>query len=209
VFEGLEGADRHPELLSLARILHRQLDESISGADQLGRAGERASIERQIEERARGLPLGHQAVRRCRPLDAVEALPGIVRGLAHEPHVGGRQRVQPVLSSEQQQVRDVRIAHEGAHGMTHGDDRLAARDRLQPATGDLGIGKLGEQRRRDGGRGDDRLRERGTADLFTEQHDVDLVEAHALVLLGHAHAGQPHLRQLRPELPRPTRLVLP
>jgi hypothetical protein len=63
VLEGLERPDRHAELLALPRILHRQLDESISGADQLSRAGERASIERQIEERARGLRLGHQAVR--------------------------------------------------------------------------------------------------------------------------------------------------
>ena len=57
------------------------------------------------------------------------------------------------VAREQQQIGDVRVVDERAHGMADHGDRLAHRERLEPARSELAA-DLGEQRRSDGRRRD-------------------------------------------------------
>jgi hypothetical protein len=184
VLHGLEGADRLPELLAIARVRDRDIDHALGQSQALGGSAERAAVQRRIDQRTTRSARGDAALRRRRPVDPKQAPRRIQTLVGDRRHIRTPHRMHLFAVLQQQQVRHVRIGNQRVTFEADRKLRLAGSNARQPLGGNPGIGTACEQRRTDQHRIDQRLRQRHVAHFLGEQHEVELVHAEPAVLFG-------------------------
>ena len=200
VLHRLKAADGAAELLANFGVFDRGVDEVARETEEHRRNAERAAVERARERGTRRLTRqamcvdaeGDQVTRKRRRAPSTECSGSSVTASRDT-------RVELVTSLEQEQIGDVGIGDEGGALEPHREPRVSGRDAGKPERQRLGIRRLGEQRRTDGGGFHDRLGQCRAAALLEQQDEIDLGEPEPAVRFGNGEPDHAELGQLAPQ----------
>ncbi|MND76292.1 hypothetical protein D3C80_679340 [compost metagenome] len=211
MLDRLERPHRFAELLALEGVVHRQVDHALGQPEQLRGTGEGATVEGSGPQTSALFTAGNTGARCWRPLDLEQLTARVDRLVAGQAHGITLQRMHFIAMGQQQQIGDMGIADQRVARLGNRETCTALGHSRQPFLFERGVLLIqgGEQRHADQHGVHQRLRQTGVTAFLGNQHEVQLIHAHAVLCLGHGQGGQAQFHQLRPELLTAPAVALP